>query len=214
MRDDKAAKWRRSARHLRDEIFDAKSFRRYQSALYWAMNRHPGLGSEDGSMMVQSIIRVYEEYKAMLIRRVSKESERAGGVSLIGLLKDLAIFPQFAAEVFPKLPPHSTIVADLERLETAVKPINDVADKIYAHVDPRPVGPLWEAVTTRDKALDLMISLGEKYLAILDERLPSESFGGPTEHEMRELFGSPWISETDRIPDFGTEDDSSRSWLQ
>jgi hypothetical protein len=203
MRDDKAAKWRRSAHHLRYEIFDARSFRRYQAALYWAMNRHPGLEEEDGGLMVQSIIHVYEEYKAMLIRRITKESERAGGVSLIGLLKDLAQWPQFVEELFPQLPPHAAIVADLERLEAAVRPINNVADMIYAHVDPRPAGPLFAAFTTRDQALDLMLELGETYVSIIDEPLPDEPYDGPTEHDIRELFGTPWITEADQVPRFG-----------
>lgn len=149
---------------------------------------------------------VYEEYKALLIRRITKESETAGGVSLIGLLKDIAAWPAIAAEMLPELPPHAEVLADLQRLEAAVKPVNDVADRIYAHVDPRPPGALWEAFAGRDEALDVMLDVGVKYTTILDGPLPDEVYRGPTEFDIRELFGAPWIAEADVVPRFGSHE--------
>jgi hypothetical protein len=199
MAAQKRAKWSRDASLLRWELNDLRWFRDYRRVLYWAMNHHPGLTEEDGGLIIQSIIRVYEQHSALLIRRITKSNDRAGGASLLWLMRDLSANHGLATSVVPGLPAEAEIAADADALEVLVKPVNDLADVAYAHVDRAPAFEPMEAYTNREPAIDLTLLLGRKYLALFGEDV-SDDEHRPSEREMREVFGQRWLGPDDPIP--------------
>jgi hypothetical protein len=198
MRYEKLDKWSHDARVLANEVFDLERFVQCRSLVYWAMQQHRGLSGEDGGVIVQGIIEVFEEAATLIVRRIVKPNDQQGGASLKWLLTDMATFYAIAKVVFPKLPEQKQLSADIADLDTATSAFIEFADESLAHVARRPKASYSALLKGPNAALETTLALGLKYLPILGARVPRSS--KPTAQAVRELFAAPWISEDDAIP--------------
>lgn len=189
---------------LRDAFLDLRAFRQHSKVWLWALSQHPDL-EEDGGVLGSHLVGVYGEATAVVIRRVVKPSS---GVSLLEFLRDLHKFYADASACFTALPAPAELSADADALDTVTAQVIAFVDKAYVHLDRSLANvSLWEAFTERDPALELTISMLEKYVGLLSaDGLPT--LIAVEAAEIKRLFGQAWIDPERDVPADLTEGES------